>query len=398
MAKVSAKTQAPESLHDAPLVLAVNSGSSSLKVGLYAEGEQNVTMLISGVADGVGHANGQLTLKDAQGATLLDQQYTLATQGEALAKILHALPDNTRQRITAVGHRVVHGGPHLTEHQRITPAVEAALEKAVPFAPLHIPPELTLIRETAQQLVGTPQFACFDTAFHRTLPEVAYHYPVPERFSEQGLRRYGFHGLSYESILYRLHEQYPKQLPKRVICAHLGSGASLAAVLNGQSIDTSMGFTPLGGILMGTRPGDLDPGLILGLMRVGELTPDAAEQMLNHECGLYALSGGETDMRALLKARAQGGPHATLAIESFAMSVRKFIGAYAAVLGGVDLLIFSGGIGEHSPVVRRLCCEGLAPHGILPEDGEEPTPQSKVRVMVAEEERQIARHCFRLLD
>lgn len=398
MATINTNRTTPESLQEGSLVLAVNSGSSSLKVGLYAQGEKDVTMLLSGQADGVGHANGQLKVKDAEGNKLIDQQYTLATQGDALSRILSALPGNTRERITAIGHRVVHGGPHLTEHQRITPEVQKTLEQAVRFAPLHIPPALTLIQETTRQLEGVAQFACFDTAFHRTLPEVAYRYALPERFYEQGVRRYGFHGLSYESVLYRLHQEFPNQIPSRVICAHLGSGASLAAVRDGKSVDTSMGFTPLGGVPMGTRPGDLDPGVVITLMRMGELTPDSVEHMLNRESGFYALSGGETDMRALLEARSQGAPKASFTVESFTMGVRKFIGSYAAVLGGIDLLIFSGGIGEHSPMIRKLCCEGLEPHGIRPEDGEQLKAEGKVRVMVAEEERQIARHCFNLVQ
>ncbi len=377
-----------------PLVLAINSGSSSLKVGLYCYRDGDVSALVNGSVSGVGRTDGQLKLEDAEGKELLNRQYGLPSQREALGEMMRALAVTSPGEVAAVGHRVVHGGPHLTEHQRITPEVIETLRQSVHFAPLHIPPALALIEATEELLPGVPQFACFDTAFHATIPPVAHHYAVPERFYEQGLRRYGFHGLSYESILHRLRAENGGAVPQRIVCAHLGSGASLAAVLAGKSVDTSMGLTPLGGVPMSSRPGDLDPGVVLYLLRAGRFTADALEEVLNHQSGLYALSGGETAMQALVEAREQGGPRATLAVEAFAMSVRKFIGAYAAVLGGMDLLVFSGGIGEHSPVVRGLCCEGLEALGIRREDAESPDGSGKVRVMQAEEEMQIARHCF----
>ena len=379
----------------APLVLSINSGSSSLKVGLYRNSDGNLSKLVSGSVSGVGRVDGSLKLTDSGGKVLLDHRYSLSTQKQALEEMLRALSTVSSGEIYAVGHRVVHGGPNLNTHQRITPEVLSTLKASVSFAPLHIPPAVTLIEEAIRLLPGVPQYACFDTAFHATLPPVAHHYAVPERFYEQGLRRYGFHGLSYESIVERLRQD--GELPQRLICAHLGSGASLSAVLDGNSVDTSMGLTPLGGIPMSSRPGDLDPGVALYILRSERFTADALEKMLNHQSGLYALSGGETDMQALVKSRQKGGPRATLAVEAFAMSVRKFIGAYAAVLGGVDMLVFSGGIGEHSAEVRELCCQGLEPLGISPQEAAKPRPGGKVRVMVADEEQQIARHCFRLL-
>jgi acetate kinase len=336
-----------------------------------------------------------MKLTGANGEVLLDRQYSLPTQQQALGEMMRALSVVSPGELSAIGHRVVHGGPNLSSHQLITPKVLETLKASVHFAPLHIPPSVTLIEETSRLLPEVPQFACFDTAFHSTLPPVAHHYAVPERFYEQGLRRYGFHGLSYESIVARLTED--GELPRRLICAHLGSGASLAAILDGKSVDTSMGLTPLGGIPMSSRPGDLDPGVLLYILREEHFTVDALEEMLNHQSGLYSLSGGETDMQSLVAARGKGGPRATLAVEAFAMSTRKFIGAYAAVLGGVDMLVFSGGIGEHSEVVRSLCCEGLEPLGITPEDALHLRRGGKVRVMQADEEKQIASHCFRLL-
>jgi len=379
-----------------PLVLAVNSGSSSLKVGLYENNDGHLSKLVSGAVTGVGRVDGSLKLTAAKGEVLLDRTYSLSTQQQALGEMMRALSVVSPGELSAVGHRVVHGGPNLNSHQRITPEVLQKLKNAVHFAPLHIPPAVTLIDEMARLLPDVPQFACFDTAFHATLPPVAHHYAVPERFYEQGVRRYGFHGLSYESIVARLQEH--GELPRRLICAHLGSGASLAAVLDGKSVDTSMGLTPLGGIPMSSRPGDLDPGVLIYILREERFTVDALEQMLNHQSGLYSLSGGETDMQSLVASRDKSGPRATLAVESFAMGVRKFIGAYAAVLGGVDMLVFSGGIGEHSEEVRALCCQGLEPLGITPEQARNPHPEGKVRVMQADEEKQIAEHCFRLLQ
>lgn len=379
----------------APLVLAVNSGSSSLKVALYRDDDGRLSKLVSGSVSGVGRVDGSLKLTAANGDVLLDRCYSLSTQQQALGEMMRALSVVSPGEISAVGHRVVHGGPDLISHQIITPQVMKTLKASVHFAPLHIPPSLNLIEETARLLPRVPQFACFDTAFHASLPPVAHHYAVPERFYEQGLRRYGFHGLSYESIVARLKED--GDLPHRLICAHLGSGASLAAILDGKSVDTSMGLTPLGGIPMSSRPGDLDPGVLLYILREERFTVDALEKMLNHQSGLYSLSGGETDMQSLVESREKGGPRATLAVEAFAMSVRKFIGAYAAVLGGVDMLVFSGGIGEHSEVVRGLCCDGLEPLGITRHDALQPTPTGKIRVLQADEEMQIARHCFRLI-
>ncbi|MGC8551020.1 MAG: acetate/propionate family kinase [Acidobacteriaceae bacterium] len=376
-------------------MLAVNSGSSSLKIGLYENNDGHLSKLVSGSVSGVGRVDGSLKLNSASGEVLLDRSYTLSTQQQALGEIMRALSIVSPGELSAIGHRVVHGGPNLHSHQMITPEVLETLKASVHFAPLHIPPSVVLIEEMSRLLPDVPQFACFDTAFHSTLPPVAQHYAVPERFYEQGLRRYGFHGLSYESIVARLKED--GELPRRLICAHLGSGASLAAVLDGKSVDTSMGLTPLAGIPMSSRPGDLDPGVLIYILREERFTVDALEQMLNYQSGLYSLSGGETDMQSLVASRNKGGPRATLAVEAFAMGVRKFIGAYAAVLGGVDMLVFSGGIGEHSEEVRALCCQGLEPLGITTEEARNPRPGGKVRVMQADEEKQIAGHCFRLL-
>jgi len=286
----------------------------------------------------------------------------------------------------AVGHRVVHGGPHLREHQLITPQLLSTLEASVHFAPLHIPAALALIHQAQQALPDTPQFACFDTAFHRTLPEVAAHLPIPTRLHDAGVIRYGFHGLSCESVMHRL-----SPIPERAIIAHLGNGSSITAVRNGKSVDTSMGLTPTGGIPMSTRSGDLDPGVLVYLLRNEKLSADALEQLLNRQCGLFAFSNGESDMQALLAREAAGEPTATLAIDAFCTAIRKTIGAYAALLGGLDLLVFTGGIGQRSQVIRERICQNLGFLGLA-------ANSSKVLALPAEEELQIARHTRVLLE
>lgn len=370
----------------AGLVLAVNSGSSSLKFGLFAERDGDEGVVLRGGADGIGTPEGNLRVEDGAGRVLLDESYTLGTQAEALAECVRALLKFSHAAPLAVGHRVVHGGPHLRTHQRITDELVRTLEAAVHFAPLHIPAAVELIRETEKLLPDAAQFACFDTAFHATMPESASTYALPENFRNKGVQRYGFHGLSYESIVHRLGAK----IPARVVCAHLGSGASLAALRDGRSVDTSMGLTPTGGVPMGTRVGDLDPGVVIFLLRAG-VNADALEAIFNRKSGLLAIAG-ESDMRELL---GRSDHEAKLAVEVFVLAVRKFIGAYAAELGGLDLLVFSGGIGEHSDLVRGRVCAGLDFLGIRSiGDGK----FSNVTVMTSEEEAQIARHCRRLMN
>ena len=376
-------------------ILVLNSGSSSLKFGLFVPaansnspnpGEQ---LLFEGSADSIGRNSGSLHIRNAAGDDLLRPHHILESQPEALAAILSALRDLAHTSPIAVGHRVVHGGPHLREHQRITPELLSTLEASIHFAPLHIPQSLTLIRQTQQALPNIPNFACFDTAFHRTLPEVAAHLPIPTRLHEAGVIRYGFHGLSCESVVARLNP-----IPPRVIIAHLGNGSSITAVLNGKSVDTSMGLTPTGGIPMSTRSGDLDPGVLVYLLRNEQphahLSADTLEQLLNRQCGLFAFSNGESDMQALLAREAAHEPTATLAIDAFSTAIRKTIGAYAALMGGVDLLVFTGGIGQRSAPIRSRICRNLAFLGLDPNS-------NKVLALPSQEELQIARHTRVLL-
>ncbi|MGB7191120.1 MAG: acetate/propionate family kinase [Acidobacteriaceae bacterium] len=373
------------------LILAVNSGSSSLKFGLFAHRGDDESPLYQGEAENIGRPDSRLSITDAAQKSVLDEPCASTSQTAALKSILDALAKCGAPTPAAVGHRVVHGGPHLRQHQRITPAVIQTLESATHFAPLHIPASLALIRQTETLLPQAQQFACFDTAFHATMPETSTRYPLPAEFYREGVQRYGFHGLSYESILHRLGNN----LPPRVVCAHLGSGASLAAIRDGRSIDTSMGLTPTGGIPMSTRTGDLDPGILIFLLRNNGLDADALETLLNRQSGLAALSGGESDMRRLQAAMESGDKNAALAINIFTTAIRKFIGAYAAELGGLDLLIFTGGIGQHSGFVRNLVCQGLEFLGIRP--GEE-GPNTKVLALPSDEETQIARHARHLMN
>jgi len=362
-------------------ILVINTGSSSLKLGLYQPTAGDMQLLFEGLADNIGHESSKLEIKDATGNVLHAETTQLKTQTTALDQATQALKQLTNIAPTAIGHRVVHGGPRLTSHQRITPELIAELENCLHFAPLHIPLALELIAAAECTYPNLPQFACFDTAFHTTIPEAASRFPIPREFFDEGIHRYGFHGLSYESIVHQLGPE----LPGCIVIAHLGSGASLCAIRDGHSIDTTMGLTPTGGIPMATRSGDLDPGILLYLMRAKNMDADALEKLLNHSSGLAAISGGESDMRKLEAAASD--PNAQLAIDIFCTAIRKTIAAYATELGGVDLLIFSGGIGEHSARVRNQVSEGLAFLGITPE---------KIRVIPSQEDIQIARHCHAL--
>src|SRR6202790_98988 len=260
------------------LILVLNSGSSSLKFGVYYRGANDEEPLLTGSAAGIGRDNGTLRIRSSSGERLLQRDGILESQIDALAAIAGAIRDHIHTTPLAVGHRVVHGGPKLRTHQLITPQVMDDLRSVTHFAPLHIPQALSLIASAQSIFPEAKHFACFDDAFHRTIPEVSSHLPLPQRYYDAGIRRYGFHGLSYESLVHHFREQ----LPERAIFAHLGNGASLCAVRNGLSVDTTMGLTPAGGIPMGTRSGDLDPGVIIYLLRHENLGADELEDLLNH--------------------------------------------------------------------------------------------------------------------
>ncbi|MFM0717417.1 acetate/propionate family kinase [Paraburkholderia strydomiana] len=369
-------------------ILVLNSGSSSLKFGLFAQARDDEALLLEGSAEGIGRGDGSLRISAPDGSVLVQREHVLESQTDALRELSQVVAQQHHAQPAALGHRVVHGGPHLRAHQRITPEVRRRLQDAEHFAPLHIPPALALIDEATKIFGGAAHFACFDTAFHATLPPRAAQLALPRRYAQAGVIRYGFHGLSYESLV----TQLGSQLPSRAVFAHLGNGSSVCALRDGRSIDTSMGLTPTGGVPMGTRCGDLDPGVLLYLMRVEKLDADALETLLNRHSGLAGYADGESDMQALEKRAAAGDVNASLALNVFASAVRKTIGGYAALLGGIDLLVFTGGIGEHSATIRRRVCDGLVFMGLTEGD-----PAGKVRALHTEEEKQIARHCRALL-
>ena len=376
-------------------ILAVNSGSSTLKFGLFAADGGEERTIVKGGADGIGKDAGTLEILDADGKTLLSASKKFASQTDALSHITSSLKSLGFPEPVAVGHRIVHGGPRLRDHTRITPDTLVTLEASVHFAPVHIPTAVALIRGTEKIFPDLPQFACFDTAFHKTLPEKAYHYPLPAKYLEQGVQRYGFHGLSYASIVHQLGSE----LKPRTVIAHLGNGASLAALRDGKSIDTSMGLTPTGGIPMSTRTGDLDPGVLLYIRRTEGLSGDALEKLLNRESGLAAL-GGSSDMRELLKAEASGDAKAALAIDIFCTAIAKTVAAFTVSLGGLEMLVFAGGIGERSAQIRANVCAHLSILGVdLAKDrNAAPEPlisadasRVEVRIVPAQEEVQMAR-------
>jgi acetate kinase len=384
----------------ATALLVLNSGSSSLKFAVFAADQGGVQPLYRGTAEGIGTEESRFWVRTGDGRALIEEKRSIPEQAEAIRVVAEMLSRLSFPPLAGIGHRVVHGGPGLREHQRITPQVLALLEAAVQFAPLHVPTALLLIREAQRHFGDVPQFACFDTAFHRTLPEAAARFPLPEKFWQAGVRRYGFHGLSCESILYTLGGE----VPPRMIVAHLGNGASITAVAGGLSVDTTMGLTPTGGIVMGTRPGDLDPGVLLHLLRVTGGGPEQIEKILDRESGLLGISGISADMRRLHEAG--DDPRARMAIEMFSRAARRAVGAFVAVLGGLDLLVFTGGIGENDSVVREQICDGLEPLGVLLDARANqanlltislPGSRARVSILPSEEEAQIARHTFQLL-
>ena len=377
-------------------VLALNSGSSSLKFGLYCVGSSRIEKLLSGEAESIGDKNGKLRAEDSHGKMLLSETGSIPSQREAIARIGKLLVDSKMPMPAALGHRIVHGGPKLRQHCLIDNSVLTQLEAATIFAPLHIPPALSVIRFAQQHFPGLPQAACFDTTFHAELPDIARVLPIAKELLSEGIQRYGFHGLSCESIV----RQLANDLPSRLVIAHLGNGASVTAVKAGKSIDTSMGLTPTGGVIMGTRSGDLDPGVLVYLMRERKFDAAMLEDLIDHRSGLLGISGVDSDMQRLHEA-ASSNADARLAIAMFCYSVRKQVAAMSAALGGVDLLVFTGGIGENDFDARAVICGGLSWLGVRLDPArnrpvENPISESAsrcaVHVMPSQEDEQIARH------
>lgn len=380
------------------VVLVLNSGSSSLKVALYTFHIGTPKKLLQGEAEEIGSENAPLWLKGLPELVFKDTR-KFSDAGEAAEFLIRAMFKGSLRVPQAVGHRIVHGGPNLREHQRITEEVFDELRGAIKFAPLHLPSALKVIEQATKAFPKASQIACFDTAFHRTIPEHAARIPLAREFWDQGLRRYGFHGLVCESVVRTLG----KELPARAIIAHLGNGCSLTALDIGKSVDTTMGLTPTGGVMMGTRPGDLDPGIPLYLLNSG-YTAGRLDSVLNHYAGLLAVSRTTSDMRRLLELR-EKDKNAGLSIQMFCYIIRKSIGSLVAVLGGIDMLIFSGGIGEHAAPIRAEICEGLQHLGIaLDETANQEnaarigsgTGKCDVRIVEADEDLEIALHVQRL--
>lgn len=370
-------------------VLAVNVGSSSLKIDLWEEDLSVARIKLE--ARGIAHEQGALFVNDHEQA-----RKTFADQGSALAELLKYLPDP--DKISGIGHRVVHGGSRYRSTVWLGDGVLSDLEALVPLSPLHQPPALAVIRACRERFRGLPQAAVFDTAFHGALPPRAYTYAVPGAWREAGVRRYGFHGIACADIV----AQLGRTLREKAVILHLGAGCSATAVLNGKSVDTTMGFTPLEGLVMATRCGDIDPGALLYAQREFNLTAQATDHLLNQESGLLALSGISSDMRELLKCQDE---QAMLAIEVFCYRAAKATGALAVSLGGLDQIIFSGGIGERAAAVRSRIGAMLNHLRIFVDQDANLADEQiisiadspvEVRIVVVDEGRHIARETIKL--
>ncbi|MHB8745238.1 MAG: acetate/propionate family kinase [Gammaproteobacteria bacterium] len=392
---------------DADGLLVINGGSSSVRCALYQQ-RADLPLLVGGTLERIGSPDARLTLHTASAA---EQNVSRtvdapdhATAARLLVNWLKQRPEYTT--IRAVGHRIVHGGANYSGPELITPTVIAELQRLSPFVPQHLPAELALLGVFQAAFPDVPHVACFDTAFHHGMPRVAQILPLPRRYARRGLRRYGFHGLSYTFLMDELvRTQGPEIAAGRVVLAHLGNGASLAAVQHGLPVDTSMGFTPSGGVPMSTRSGDLDPGVFVYLAQTEQMDADQFNTMINTQSGLLGISEISSDLRDLLAQEAHD-PRAAEAIEMFCYQIRKYVGALAAALNGLDALVFAGGIGEHAAPVRARICAGLSFLGIELDEAQNAahapvisSAASRVRVCVfaTDEARVIARAVCRIL-
>src|SRR5450759_1557474 len=387
-----------------PCVLTINGGSSSIRFAVYEAGDTPRRRL-DGKIDRIGSSGTNLMVNDPAGQPQVPRRIPAADHRTAVGVLLDWLEAQpVFAFVKAVGHRVVHGMKH-SEPERITPKLLAELHRITPYDPDHLAREIGLIEAFRKRHPRLPQVACFDTAFHRTMPRVAKLLPIPRRYGAKGVERYGFHGLSYAYLMEELGRLDPAATKGRVILAHLGNGASLAAVRHGKSIDTSMGFTPTAGLVMSTRTGDLDPGLVYYLARTERMTAAQFQRMVNHESGLLGVSGTSSDLRDLC-AREASDARAAEAVELFCYQVRKWIGCFAAALGGLDTLVFAAGIGENATRSRQRICDGLGFLGIElnPKRNANNAPLIspdtggvKVRVIRTDEELMIARSVTRVL-
>jgi acetate kinase len=398
-------TPANAAQRDGAVVLAINGGSSSIKFALY-RGGNTLAQTLSGGIDRIGLAEARFSFREAPDQTSDSRPVNVRDFATAIRFLLDWLDERIGlASLGAVGHRVVHGMQHA-EPQRVTPELLAELRRIIPIDPDHLPAEIALVEAFGARLPDLPQVACFDTAFHRTMPRVASLLPIPRRYAAEGVERYGFHGLSYAFLMEELERVAGAKAAKgRVILAHLGNGASLAAVREGHSIDTSMGFTPAGGIPMGTRTGDLDPGVAWYLMDREKMSAAQFNDLINRQSGLLGMSETSSDMRELLS-RESSDPRAAEAIGVFCYQIKKWIGAFAAALGGIDTLVFSGGIGENASVVRARVCTGLEFFGIDVDRARNEAnaavisgddSRATVRVIRTDEQGMIAKSVCRLL-
>lgn len=389
-------------------ILTMNRGSSTLKAAIY-QADARAEQVLSIKVDRADRAGSQITIKDRQGRVLLNLAAS-KDPGDGSSAVLAPIFDwldehDYLSSLTAAGHRLVHGGLRFQKPQRITPDILAELERLVALDPDHLPAAIAGIRFLTGRLPKLPQIVCFDTAFHDSLPKLARMYALPRRFFGDGIMRFGFHGLSYEYIFRELSTLDGQLANGRAIVAHLGSGASMVATKGGKSVDTSMGFTPLEGLVMGTRCGDLDPGILLYILERDKMSTAELSRCLNQQSGLLGVSASSEDMRDLL----ESAPHdanAAEAVELFCYRAKKYVGAYSAALGGLDLLVFSGGIGEKAAPVRQKICDGLEFLGIEIDrernQANSPVISSaasrvKVRVIETNEDLTIVRHVLDLL-
>jgi acetate kinase len=387
-------------------ILTINGGSSSIKFALY-QIEEPLKRGLYGKIDRIGLSGTNLTFYDADGKPSASRKLDAADHKSAANFLIDWLEEKIDfKTIQAVGHRVVHGMRH-TAPEIVSQDLLDELHRISPYDPDHLPREIELIEAFRKRHPKLPQLACFDTAFHQTMPRVAKLLPIPRRFDAKGIQRYGFHGLSYAYLMEELVRLCdPAATKGRVILAHLGNGASLAAVRDGKSIDTSMGFTPTAGLVMSTRSGDLDPGLAPFLLRTEQMTTSQFYEMVNHKSGLLGVSETSSDMRDLI-AHEAGDVRAAEAVALFCYQAKKWIGSFAAALGGLDTLVFAGGIGENCPVIRARICDGLDFFGVELDESRNAenapvisaqTGRVTVRVIRTDEELMIARSLCRTLD
>lgn len=383
-----------------PYLLTINGGSSSIKFALFRT-DKKKARVVSGQFSRIELEDATLEVTNHAKKTSEKRAISAPDHAACIPILIEVVSQNVAwKELDAVGHRIVHGGARFIKPERVTSELLKELEVLAPYAPEHLPSEIAMIKAFVAHDPVLEQVACFDTAFHQTMPRVAKLLPLPRRYFAQGIQRYGFHGISYAYLMGELERLGGKKMAHgRVILAHLGNGASMAAVRNGKSVDTSMSFTPTAGLVMSTRTGDLDPGVVVYFAITMGMTAEMFQRMVNTESGLQGVSEVSSDMRDLL-ARERADERAADAIEMFCRQAKKFVAAYAAVLGGLDTLVFSGGIGENSAVIRARVCEGLGFLGIELDSARNhangavissDAARVMVRVIKTDEELQIAR-------